>query len=181
VTVGIALMLCVGFLFGVFASTAEARHTILSSLPWMALFAVVVMIPAYVSDRRYQVGFDDNGVYMRMPGFRWEALLAKGVVERDQGRRPGLLGWFGSGPVAFMAYGKIERIEADQVDQRLGGSARYSPNAALYLIGEVIPTGAYRNMVGIDVDSFALEDVHGLQRILASKRPDLTPSAWSRL
>ncbi len=149
-----------------------------SNLPWVVLINAVGLTVLYISDRRYQVGFDDHGIYMRMPGFRWEALLARGAVERDYGRKRGLLGWFGAAPVAFMAYEKIDRIETGQLDQRLGGSVRYSPNAAIYLIGHVVPAGAYGNMIGIDVDSFALKSLRCIQHVLASKRPDLTPDGW---
>jgi hypothetical protein len=180
VTIGLVSMLAACFLLGLTA-TADARHTILTALPWMVAFVSACLLPLYLSDRRYQVGFDDNGVFMRMPGFRWEALLSKGVVERDHSRKPGILGWFGPAPVSFMPYDKIDHIEVGQIDRRVGGPARHSPNAAFYLIGEATPAGAYQNMIGVDLDSFRLDSVRELQRALASKRPDLTPEQWTRL
>jgi len=132
----------------------------------------LILLPMYLSDRGYQVGWDEDGIYARMPGFRFEAILRRGSFERDYGRRPGFFGWFSYPPVTFMRYGDIVSIGALPIDKR-GARASHKPNSTVYIAGTVSPPGLYNDLIGIDLDSFKRNSVHEFMSVLRSRRPDL--------
>jgi hypothetical protein len=170
---------------------AKSPHSILENLmglPSIALFFVAVITPWYFYNRGYQVGWDDEGVYFRMPGLRVEAYfsqegdgdnIARDHIARDYGRRSGLLGWFTWPGVSFMRYEDMVAIDG-QPDKRHGGDAPFRVRSALYISGKAEPAGIYNDLIGLDYSSFKRESFLDFMQVLYSKRPELVPKGWAK-
>lgn len=159
-------------------TTPQAEENFWREFPKLPLALAVLILPWYLYDRGYQVGWDDEGVYFRLFGFRFEAAFRSAArLERDSGRSPGLLGWFTYHAVSFMRYEDMVSLDGKS-DKRLGGTARYRPSAALYISGTANPPGLYDNLIGIDFDSFKRESILDFMEVLYGKRPELVPKGW---
>ena len=130
-------------------------------------------------DRRYQIAFDEHGVYIRNTGFRFETRLINRGLDNDHGARSGVLGWFGAPPVGFMAYGSMGEISSDHSNPEFRHSGRYVPDAAIYILGQMDPPGLYDDTIGVDFDSFKRTSICALKEMLCRKRPDLAPPQWT--
>ncbi len=161
-----------------FAVSPEAQSNGLKEMPNIALAFILPLLLWYLYDRGYQVGWDDTGVYVRLPGFRLEGVFSTADrLARDYGRPPGLLGWFTYPGISFMRYEDMVSLSGNP-DKRLGGKARYRAAAALYISGAANPPGIYNNLIGLDFDSFKRESFLDFMEVLYSKRPELVPKGW---
>ena len=168
----VSLILLLGFggilIIGLIAGTPHGRSVVFGNLPIGLLLSAVLLAPWFLSDRGYQVGWDDEGVYARLGGWRFEALLSRDdEVARDFGRPRGLLGWFTRPPVSFIRYADIVSIGRPATPK--SGPER----PAVYINGQASPPGLYHDLIGIDLESFTRSSVLELMDVLRSKRPDI--------
>ena len=176
ITILILFLVPIGIL-SIFA-TQEARNTVLKGMLVAIPALGLILLPMYLADRGYQVGWDADGIYARMPGFRFEAAFHRGSFERDYERRAGIFGWLSYPPVTFMRYGDVTSIGGLPADKGVRKRATHKPNSTVYIAGSASPAGLYNDLIAIDLDSFGSSSVHEFMSMLRSRRPDLMPASW---
>jgi hypothetical protein len=141
-----------------------------------SLLGVPLLTWIIQDDFGYQVYWDEEAIYMRAGSWRFSPIY-KGF--RDVQRPPGLFWWLSRGPLSKMRYEDMIKLSGDP-DKRLGGEARYTPEAFLYLTGKVTPPGLYKDMIAIGLDYFHRDSLLDFMENLKGKRPDLVPKGWTK-
>ena len=165
-------------IFGLLVATPERNWVVWRgdaiALPLLAL----LIAPAVLSDKGYKVGWDDEGIYAQLPGWRFEALTSSRLssgdrIARDYERRKGLAGWLERPPISFMRFGDIASVGDPSISAK-------GERPTIYISGRAQPAGIYNDLIGIDLDSFKRSSVLDLLEVIHSRRPDLVPQGWAK-
>lgn len=164
--------------FGLFVGTPERNWIVWKGVAVFLPVACLMLTPAYFSDLGYQVGWDEEGIYARSAGWRFEALAALNLspsdrMIRDDTRRKGPSGWFERLPITFMRFGDITSIGDPAISKQ-------PDRPTVYIKGRPETSGLYNDLIGIDLESFTRGSVLELMEVLHSKRPDLVPQGWAK-
>lgn len=164
--------------FGLAVATPERNLIVWKGLAVALPCLALLLAPAYLSDRGYQVCWDDEGVYARLPGWRFEALTSSQLspsdeLVRDYRRPKRLFGWFTRPPTTYMKFGDILSVGDPAIGAR-------GERPTIYISGHAEPAGLYNNLIGIDLESFTRDSVLDLLEVLRSRRPDLVPQGWAK-